>query len=95
MASGPARPPPSQGQLRRYALSRPAAFALVVAWLIATWAFTVCFMSDQKTSGSWGCEMSYMTPSYYQLDWKENSVPRYSLHLYREAGFDPETVRRP
>lgn len=36
--------------------------------------------------------MSYMTASYYKLDWKENPAPRYSAYLYREAGFDPSEV---
>ena len=50
---------------------------------------------DQKESGSWGCEMSWMTPSYRPIETPDGPIPRYKLWLYREAGWDDDLVRLP
>jgi hypothetical protein len=47
-----------------------------------------CFLQDQQQSGSYGCEMSYMWPTYHQVDWPDNPSAKYSLYLYREQGWD-------
>ena len=47
-----------------------------------------CFLGDQRQSGSYGCEMSYMWPTYHPVDWPDNPSKKYSLYLYREQGWD-------
>lgn len=47
-----------------------------------------CFQEDQTQSGTWGCEMSYMWPTYHKVEWSENPSSKYSLWLYREQGWD-------
>jgi glycosylphosphatidylinositol deacylase len=47
-----------------------------------------CFLEDQRQSGSYGCEMSYMWPTYHPVDWPDNPSKKYSLYLYREQGWD-------
>lgn len=39
-------------------------------------------------SGAWGCEMSWMTPSYIRIQDPIGPSSRYSLYLYREQGWD-------
>ncbi|EIW66887.1 hypothetical protein TREMEDRAFT_45408 [Tremella mesenterica DSM 1558] len=46
------------------------------------------FNLDQTQSGSWGCEMSWMTPSYLKMEWSDSPIAKYSLFLYREVGWD-------
>ncbi|AGV14473.1 GPI inositol-deacylase [Cryptococcus neoformans AD2-60a] len=48
------------------------------------------FRADLKQSGSWGCEMSWMSPSYRRLEWIDFISTRYALYLYREQGWDSE-----
>ena len=50
------------------------------------------FKLDQRDSGSWGCEMSWMTPTYRSIDTSDGPMPRYKLWLYREAGWDDDQV---
>lgn len=44
-------------------------------------------------STPWGCEMSWMTPSYSLVPVEQSS--RYRLYLYREQGWDSTTTGRP
>jgi hypothetical protein len=54
-----------------------------------------CFTEDQKQSGSYGCEMSYMWPTYRVVDWPDSPSNKYALYLYREQGWDRnDQVRR-
>ncbi|OCF31357.1 hypothetical protein I316_06962 [Kwoniella heveanensis BCC8398] len=61
---------------------------LSVIALFLSWILYQAYTYDNAQSGAWGCEMSWMTPSYRMIDWKDNPVPRYTLHLYRELGWD-------
>lgn len=54
---------------------------------LTVWIFH-CFQEDQAISGTWGCEMSYMWPTYHKVDWPDNPSAKYSLWLYREQGWD-------
>lgn len=53
--------------------------AVYVAWL---------YKVDSAQTAGWGCEMSWMTPSYLLIETPESPVPRYRLYLYRESGWD-------
>jgi hypothetical protein len=47
-----------------------------------------CFVDDQTQSGTYGCEMSYMWPTYHAVDWPDSPSSKYALYLYREQGWD-------
>ena len=53
-----------------------------------TWLIFDTYVQDRAQSGSWGCEMSWMTPSYQQVEVLGSPVPRYGLYMYRERGWD-------
>ncbi|WVQ89980.1 GPI inositol-deacylase [Cryptococcus gattii] len=61
----------------------------VLAFLFSC-AIYQSFRADLKQSGSWGCEMSWMSPSYRRLEWTEFISTKYALYLYREQGWDSE-----
>ncbi|KIR64172.1 GPI inositol-deacylase [Cryptococcus bacillisporus CA1873] len=61
----------------------------VLAFLFSC-AIYQSFRADLKQSGSWGCEMSWMSPSYSRLEWTEFISTKYALYLYREQGWDSE-----
>lgn len=61
----------------------------VLAFLFSC-AIYQSFRADLKKSGSWGCEMSWMSPSYRRLEWTEFISTKYALYLYREQGWDSE-----
>ena len=63
------------------------AFTMLLAG-IAYHAFRV----DQAISGIWGCEMSYMWPSYRLLAWPDSPSTKYRVYLYRESGWDHDHV---
>nr|XP_019009694.1 uncharacterized protein I206_05254 [Kwoniella pini CBS 10737]OCF48475.1 hypothetical protein I206_05254 [Kwoniella pini CBS 10737] len=50
-----------------------------------------CYQDDLSKSGAWGCEMSWMSPSYQRIQWKDDPGHRYRLFLYREQGLDIES----
>ncbi|WVF65699.1 hypothetical protein IAT40_000430 [Kwoniella sp. CBS 6097] len=58
--------------------------------LLVSWVLFQSYTNDNAESGAWGCEMSWMTPSYQTIDWTDNSIPRYALRLYRELGWDDD-----
>lgn len=62
-------------------------YKFTIIYAIASLAISCClytsFRYDQRHSGTWGCEMSWMTPSYRLIQ-----EGRYSLYLYREQGWD-------
>jgi hypothetical protein len=63
--------------------------------LLITWIIYNEFSKDLAVSGTWGCEMSWMTPSYVEIPWKDSPMKRYRLFWYREQGWDNEVqVRR-
>lgn len=88
---------PRQGNRRgvgnRTTLGYPATAILSALWLVFTAIAFLTFSQDQKRSGSWGCEMSYMWPSYQRIEWQGATNSRYALYLYREAGWDSGVVR--
>nr|ODO03970.1 hypothetical protein L204_00311 [Cryptococcus depauperatus CBS 7855] len=59
--------------------------------IAASWLVYHSYEIDQTLSGSWGCEMSWMSPSYKQLEWSEKQSDPYNLYLYREQGLDIES----
>ncbi|WVQ93345.1 hypothetical protein IAU59_000413 [Kwoniella sp. CBS 9459] len=63
------------------------AFLSIIALLIP-WVLYCAYTHDNAECGAWGCEMSWMTPSYQSIDWPDNPIPRYTLHLYREMGWE-------
>jgi len=73
--------------VRRITRWLPPCFALACTWL---WYHSYALDCDQ--GGQWGCEMSWMTPSYVPIDLPDSPVPRYNLHLYRENGWDQSKV---
>ena len=60
-----------------------AAITVLIACL-AVWLHNV----DVQRGANWGCEMSWMTPSYTLMDTDGSPTPRYRLYLYREQGWD-------
>jgi glycosylphosphatidylinositol deacylase len=71
--------------------SRPyATYTFIIFYAILTWLVYRSYVQDQMHSGSWGCEMSWMTPSYIRLAWPEAPSKKYSIYLYREQGWDTE-----
>ncbi|KAK4687334.1 GPI inositol-deacylase, partial [Tremellales sp. Uapishka_1] len=64
------------------------------AWLLLAFATVVSlavfcsFRQDQQISGTYGCEMSWMTPSYTRIQKGELHKTKYALYLYREQGWD-------
>ena len=69
----------------RYATCLSSLFTLVVAWFVYG-----SYVHDLAQSGSWGCEMSWMTPSYIPIPWPEGPSSKYRIYLYREQGWDVE-----
>jgi hypothetical protein len=62
--------------------------ALFASYLFYAWTVT------QRQAGSWGCEMSWMLPSYLPIQWEDKPNLNYDLYLYREQEWDRElTVR--
>jgi glycosylphosphatidylinositol deacylase len=57
---------------------------------VLTWIVYREYTSDVATSGAWGCEMSWMTPSYVEIPWPDTPLSRYRLFWYREQGWDNE-----
>lgn len=63
-------------------------------WLIVAIAALISWQTyrgvteDRTGLGRWGCEMSWMTPSYRLIPFRPS---RYRLYLYREQGWDNET----
>lgn len=77
-------PPPSTPPARwRWVTSAWSVVAIVLTFVIYR-----CFQEDQAQSGTYGCEMSYMWPTYHPVDWPDNPSNKYSLWLYREQGWD-------
>jgi len=54
-----------------------------------------CFLEDQRQSGTYGCEMSYMWPTYHEVHWSDKPSKKYDLYLYREQGWDRDERVRP
>lgn len=75
--------------------SKLACLAPLLTTLVAVYVAWLYKVDSAQTAG-WGCEMSWMTPSYLLIEMPESPVPRYSLFLYRESGWDiHEEVSRP
>ncbi|WWD06458.1 hypothetical protein V865_004548 [Kwoniella europaea PYCC6329] len=55
------------------------------------WIVYHFYQRDLQESGSWGCEMSWMSPSYQLVEWQDNPIPRYQVYLYREQGLEMES----
>lgn len=68
-----------------------AVWSSTVLSLLFAWVLWASFEDDQRTSGQWGCEMSWMTPSYRLIEWADAPIRRYKLYLYREQGWDPDS----
>ena len=62
--------------------------SLVGFTIVSTLMVYVAFVRDQADSGRWGCEMSWMLPSYIPIAWPDNPSKKYSLYLYREQEWD-------
>lgn len=75
--------PPTPPRPRRWASTVWAVLAVVLTGVVF-----YCFQEDQSESGTWGCEMSYMWPTYHQVECPDNPSGKYSLWLYREQGWD-------
>ncbi|KAK8843412.1 hypothetical protein IAR55_007069 [Kwoniella newhampshirensis] len=60
--------------------------------LALSWITYRCYREDIRLSGAWGCEMSWMMPSYTPVEWLDKPSRRYSLYLYREQGWDFENT---
>jgi glycosylphosphatidylinositol deacylase len=58
-----------------------------------TWAWYRIYAIDYSQGGQWGCEMSWMTPSYIPIETPYSPVSRYKLYLYREIGWDGDDAR--
>jgi glycosylphosphatidylinositol deacylase len=69
-------------------LRRPVAWLLPVLGIAMLTLLHKAFTDDQRVSGTWGCEMSWMTPSYSRVDWPVSPSSKYTLYLYREQGWD-------
>jgi hypothetical protein len=68
-------------------------YSYAAAFLVISYLVHASYRQDQRISGSWGCEMSWMTPSYIPIQLNPGG---YSLYLYREQGWDTdEHVSRP
>ncbi|KAL7423956.1 GPI inositol deacylase [Cryptotrichosporon argae] len=65
-------------------------FVLALFFLVATWTAYIAFSADQLRSGAWGCEMSWMMPSYHAVEWPDAPSTKYRLYLYREQGVDDQ-----
>ena len=59
-----------------------------VLTLAATWTWYKAYSIDHAQGGAWGCEMSWMTPSYEKVPVPGSTIARYNLYLYREQGWD-------
>ncbi|ORY29176.1 PGAP1-like protein-domain-containing protein [Naematelia encephala] len=77
----------------RSALLARLGVLLVSFSVIFSWVIYRCYVFDQAQSGGWGCEMSWMTPTYSKIDWDEPPSSRYALWLYREQGWDEHTAQ--
>ena len=85
-ASRPGTPAPAQRPTRRpYATWISATLTVVLSCVVYR-----AYRSDQARSGSWGCEMSWMTPSYVRIPWMDAPSVKYDIYLYREQGWDLE-----
>lgn len=73
-------------------IAYPRTILLSLSWLLLSLIGLVCFSLDQARSGSMGCEMSWMSPTYHRLEWDQSTEQRYSVYLYREGGLDPAKV---
>lgn len=71
----------------------PTFWVVPVLFVVMTWGWYQLYALDQAQSGTWGCEMSWMTPSYVKIITGDSSFSRYALYLYREIGWDTEKVR--
>jgi glycosylphosphatidylinositol deacylase len=67
---------------------RPFTALVVAITLILGWLTSTVYKNDQARTGAWGCEMSWMNPSYALLSWPERPSKQYQLYLYREQGWD-------
>ncbi|WVQ64185.1 uncharacterized protein L199_002347 [Kwoniella botswanensis] len=66
--------------------SLSALLAVLFIWIVYHF-----YQRDLQESGSWGCEMSWMSPSYQLVEWQDNPIPRYQVYLYREQGLEMES----
>lgn len=77
---------------RAWATRHVASYLIAGMAAISSWFLYITFARDQATSGAWGCEMSWMTPAYVRVPWRDPSSTKYALYLYREQGWDGEEV---
>lgn len=77
---------------RAWVTRHVASYFLAGLAAITCWTVYISFARDQATSGAWGCEMSWMTPAYVRVPWRDPPSTKYALYLYREQGWDGEQV---
>ena len=64
----------------------------ILATVYISWQTYLGHVASRDSIGSWGCEMSWMTPSYSLVP---TAPSRYRLYLYREQGWDGQPRGRP
>lgn len=70
--------------------------AASVSMAVIVW---FAYVEDMKTSGAWGCAMSWMTPRFVKqtgppLGNHSRTLDKYDLYLYREDGWDLNDIVR-
>ncbi|ODN74648.1 hypothetical protein, variant 1 [Cryptococcus amylolentus CBS 6039] len=85
----------TQQPLRR----RKYSWAVIVSFgclaIALSWVAFSIYQEDVRVSGSWGCEMSWMSPSYAPLQWPQRPMrQRYGLYRYLEQGIDTDSPPR-
>ncbi|OCF72438.1 hypothetical protein I204_06817 [Kwoniella mangroviensis CBS 8886] len=73
------------------AKSRSVTVLSALLGVLYIWIVYHFYQKDLQESGSWGCEMSWMSPSYKLVEWQDNPIPRYQVYLYREQGLETES----
>ncbi|WVW79048.1 hypothetical protein I302_101011 [Kwoniella bestiolae CBS 10118] len=86
------RSPPKSSSLLNTVKSRLVTLLSAFMGVLFTLLVYHCYQRDLKESGSWGCEMSWMSPSYHLLQWHDNPIPRYQVYHYREQGLDIDST---
>ncbi|WVR09177.1 hypothetical protein IAU60_006239 [Kwoniella sp. DSM 27419] len=76
------------GKLEGQFMFRFATWTFGLVTLCLSWWTYRLYTEDMARSGSWGCEMSWMMPTYHAVDWPDKPSPGYRMFRYREQGWD-------
>ncbi|WVQ75443.1 hypothetical protein IAR50_005068 [Cryptococcus sp. DSM 104548] len=86
------KPPQPLRRLNDLKSSRSIVGIFGILALVISWAAFSVYREDVRVSGSWGCEMSWMSPSYVPLHWPKLRTPqRYGLYRYLEQRIDTDS----